>query len=215
MMAAWAQGAAAMGNLGWYDGGDVFKAEMNAWFAANGNGNQSAVAAAILADQEAWEGLDWLITAGGMWGGEFGANNGGSTWGMYDMMDEIRNDGQWNMFGKDGNGNYNNISAEWMGNWIYGQDSGWQNEQYLKEYMNGTNTYAAFFNATNNIALPGGGGGGGGGGGDGDGVNWSEIVNYPVNDDCLKQVVTEDVLEFFNFNSKSQEVLDGVSAGTH
>ena len=70
------------------------------WFNAHGEGNESSIVAEILSDQEQWEGLDWLITAGGLWGGQFSANNGGSNWGMYNMMEEIRQDGAWNMFSR-------------------------------------------------------------------------------------------------------------------
>ena len=135
---------------------------IQSWFDANGAGNESAIVSEILSDQEQWEGLDWLVTAGGLWGGQFAANNGGSNWGMYEMMDEIRQDGAWNMFGRvNGTGEYQNISQAWMENWIFnnGENWGWQNEEWLKNWMNGTDTFGKFVNATNDIALPGGGGG--------------------------------------------------------
>ena len=47
-----------------------------------------------------------------------------------------------------------------MEDWIFNEEGwGWQNEEWLTNWMNGSDTFAKFYNATNDIALPGGGGG--------------------------------------------------------
>ena len=216
MMAGFADAMAEMNDLGFWAGGDDMQTHVTNWFANNMDAGQAAIANDIMnGNAEQFAGLDWLISGGNYWEGTFEGQNGGSSWGMYDMIDGVRNDGEWNMFGQNEDGSYINATEAWFNDWINGQNSGWGNEAYLKEYMNSSDSYMSLFNATNDIVFWDTTGGGGGDGGDdgGDGIIWAENVVYPVNTDCLKQVTDQDVVDYFTQVGKSQAAIDGVAAG--
>ena len=208
MMAGFADAMGGMNDLWFWNAGDSIQSIANSWFSTNMN-DQSAIANEILyQNQDQFGGLDWLLAAGGYWGATFAASNGGSQWGMYDMISGVRNDGEWDVFGQLGDGSYMNATQAWFGDWIYGQDSGWQNEEWLKEYMNGSDSYMSLFNATHNIVFwdttvtTGD---------DGDGIIWSNTVEYPVNEDCLRDIINEDIIEYFTTVGKPLDTINQVS----
>ena len=57
---------------------------------------------------------------------------------MYDMMDAVRQDGDWSMFKMRDENNYINITRTWFHDWIHRTEPwGWNNEAWLRDYMYG------------------------------------------------------------------------------
>jgi len=134
MMAGFADAMGGMSDLWYWSAGNSVQSAGNGWFAANmaGSGQAAAANEILYQNLAQFGGLDWLLAGGDYWGNTFAQNNGGSEWGMYGMMDLIRQDGDWGWFEQWGDGSYKNVTQEWLEDWIYGQNSGWQNEEWLK-----------------------------------------------------------------------------------
>ena len=117
MMSGFAAALSGLPDLGYWDGGNVLSDSVGQWFAEN-MVDQSATVNEMLNNEDAWEGLDWLLAAGGFWGDEFADKHGGSQWLMFDMIDGVRNGGAWNLFGQNADGTYTNATNEWFNKWI-------------------------------------------------------------------------------------------------
>ena len=200
-MAGFADSMGSQDALGYHDGGNLVQSGATSWFESCGEA--STAATAILQNEDQFEGLDFLLASAGLWGSTFAGDNDGSEWGMYDMMDEIRNDGEWDMFAQSEDGSYINATESWFSDWIYTQNSGWSNEDWLKEYMNGSDSYMTLFNATHDVPLPTVEGP----------IVWDNSSEYPVDINCLKDVYNEDIIEYFNAVGKPIETVNQVSAG--
>ena len=203
MMAGFADSMGSQNALGYHDGGNLVQSGADSWFQSNCEDTSSA-ATAILQNDDQFGGLDFLLASAGLWGSTFAGENDGSEWGMYDMMNEIRNDGEWDMFGQSEDGSYINATESWFSDWINSQNSGWSNEDWLKEYMTGSDSYMTLFNATHDVPLLEE---------DEPITFWINTTEYPVDINCLKDVCTEDIIEYFNAVGKPIETVNQVSSG--
>lgn len=225
-----AQAIAEMGSLSGGGGaayaGDNFASGVSGWFAQN-DGNNSAIVDELL-NSGAFEGLDWLLTAGESMMTDFGGNSGGNGsmsdfaggnaqqngyWQLYDMIDMASNGGNWNWFGNEfngGNASYSNASYSWWDEWVNSQMDWGPDSQSLWDKWSSFESYNNIKNGTKNIYGPAGPPGATGAP-TGPVIITMETWEWPLAAECVTKTYSEDINEYLTEMGKSQDILDDVA----
>ena len=221
--------AQAIASMGGFSGapfaGDQFASSVQGWFDAN-NGNYSGIVSEIL-NSGAFEGLDWLLTAGEFMYTDFGGNNrngsGGGNfatesngyWQIYDMIDLVSVNGSWGVFGSEwneGNASYVNFTfGDWQ-EWVEGHADEWgEKSQQLIEFWSTQQWFNNIRNGTMNIYGPGGEGGGGGTPGEIP-IIIMETVEWPFPTGCITKTYQQSINDYLTTHGKNQSLLTDMNS---